>query len=888
MRNVRTALLVALVFGSLCSAVVAAPENEPSFAAIDAAVEAGKLSARDALEEKLRIAFAAQLGDVDSGPGLPAAPIKCATDLLWQAGQERESLTADAQALLSRLESLPSVSALIYDTPEGHFRVLYETAGTDAVPPDDGNMNGIPDYVEWTGEAMEQSWALLSDGYGFPSPALGINTRYEVELKDLGAVYGYTQAGSRPGGTFIVINSDFEGFYQLYPNLINEDPDGRIRGAIRVTSAHEFKHASQYAESGWTEFPQGWNELDATWTEDIVFTQVNDYYNYLLANGSPFRSPSTSLNAASYEDSTWEHFMSQRFGVELVRAYGDRRALKKATERPAVSYYEAFVAQEINWAEGWGEYTVWNYLSGTRARVGWGFEEAARYPTATVQAYPSLPQVQGSGNLPALSQAFHQYNNLGRVTKAPVVATFSSPLPMAWTVRLVLQNQTETVVLPMTIEDGQGTLESGGHRMADYDRVALLVGCGHVDPSQSTTTLYAYSFSLAEGVPVAPHPELSDTSFEMDGTTLRVGVQHDRDLSLRSLELVYRIEDRSWNRRAFELFEFGPPDRYVAEVGGAPRGARIEYYIEAVDELGLRRLEPEAGAQDPFVVHAGAFRDEFSTASSGWTVDTTDHGGDMPERGWILGTARELEASRLAGLGAPADDSSRGEDGRFYFLQGVGSISSSSVLTSPQLSDLRDARALRIRYARWFDGRGGARLVAEISADGGRSWSLLEGLGGAAARWSVVDVDPLVALAGQRVDELRLRFRVEGLSEDAEFLAAIDDVEIIAYGTDPGVVPMGVGSRVLLGAPFPNPIRGTGRTAMVRFSIPRAGPVSLKLYDLRGRLLRTILQDESRPAGDQLFVFGDALRAEGLAAGVYLLRLWAGEERATRRLVILR
>ena len=44
----------------------------------------------------------------------------------------------------------------------------------------------------------------------------------------------------------------------------NEDPEGTAIGAAKVTAAHEFKHAVQFATSAWSENGL-WPELDATW-----------------------------------------------------------------------------------------------------------------------------------------------------------------------------------------------------------------------------------------------------------------------------------------------------------------------------------------------------------------------------------------------------------------------------------------------------------------------------------------------------------------------------------------------------------------------------------------------------------------------------------------------
>jgi hypothetical protein len=78
----------------------------------------------------------------------------------------------------------------------------------------------------------------------------------------------------------------------------------------------------------------------------------------------------------------------------------------------------------------------------------------------------------------------------------------------------------------------------------------------------------------------------------------------------------------------------------------------------------------------------------------------------------------------------------------------------------------------------------------------------------------------------------------------------------------------------------PNPC---SRTAMIAYSVPGPGYVSLKLYDVTGKLVRT-LADGYRTAGE----YGSPLTANGLrlSAGIYLLKYEAGDYRATEKLVI--
>lgn len=89
-----------------------------------------------------------------------------------------------------------------------------------------------------------------------------------------------------------------------------------------------------------------------------------------------------------------------------------------------------------------------------------------------------------------------------------------------------------------------------------------------------------------------------------------------------------------------------------------------------------------------------------------------------------------------------------------------------------------------------------------------------------------------------------------------------------------------VPSAAALAAPFPNP--SEGRTT-VRFGLPEAGVVRVSVYDVHGRRV-ALLVDEARAEGWHEVAFA----GEGLASGVYLVRLETGGHVLTRRITLLR
>ena len=88
-----------------------------------------------------------------------------------------------------------------------------------------------------------------------------------------------------------------------------------------------------------------------------------------------------------------------------------------------------------------------------------------------------------------------------------------------------------------------------------------------------------------------------------------------------------------------------------------------------------------------------------------------------------------------------------------------------------------------------------------------------------------------------------------------------------------------------LHAASPNPMRD-GTT--IGFAVPRSGAVRLRVYDVAGRLVRTLI-DDSVTRGTGVTVWdGSDDQGQQVADGVYFYRLEAGARSQTRKLLLVR
>ncbi|MCB0279803.1 MAG: hypothetical protein KDD94_09890, partial [Calditrichaeota bacterium] len=345
------------------------------FDMLDKQVLQSEISHADAIYAKFRYVFGEgkkEGGDI----------VKCLTPLIRDYNYYRNTMSAEAITFIeSKLNrSKQKKLASTYISPSGRFRINYETSGPDAVSPTDENTNTIPDYVESVAEFFDYSFnAEVSIG-GYRDPILS-GEKYEVYLENLGfGFYGFTDDDGTT--TSITIHNNFIGFPP------NTDPDGNELGAAKVTVAHEFKHAIQFASDPIQWYgPEYWVELDAVWAEEFVYDEVNDYYNYLTSNSCQITNPALRLNdivnSGSYYDVIWDIYLTQTHGNQILNQFWTRRELQNGES--VLNTYSVVLQQNgSNFNKAIREYTTWNFMTGNRATPQYGYEEAEFYPASTI------------------------------------------------------------------------------------------------------------------------------------------------------------------------------------------------------------------------------------------------------------------------------------------------------------------------------------------------------------------------------------------------------------------------------------------------------------------------------------------------------------------------
>lgn len=128
-----------------------------------------------------------------------------------------------------------------------------------------------------------------------------------------------------------------------------------------------------------------------------------------------------------------------------------------------------------------------------------------------------------------------------------------------------------------------------------------------------------------------------------------------------------------------------------------------------------------------------------------------------------------------------------------------------------------------------------------------------------------------------RIDDVRIYGRALGQNE----IAALYEFGITTVVEEGGVVP-----RVIRLEPnAPNPFNPTTR---IEYALPHGARVDLSIYDLRGRLVRTLVHDEQSRGRYSVFWRGKNESGRDVASGVYFYRLDVNGEAAVRKMMLIR
>jgi hypothetical protein len=344
----------------------------------------------------------------------------------------------------------------------------------------------------------------------------------------------------------------------------------------------------------------------------------------------------------------------------------------------------------------------------------------------------------------------------------------------------------------------------------------------------------------------------------------------------------------------------GTPNGYEAYIPAQSGGTVVSYYIAAADVNGVVGRDPEGAPPEPYIFAVGVlttvFADDFET-DRGWTVEEPDDGATSGI--WERADPNATMAGTM--MIQPEDDHTEAP-GVTCFVTGNSPPGASmadndvdggkTTVLSP-VFDLSSCPNAWASYYRWYTNELGGEpetdtWAVDASSDGGSTWVRLEATRVSERRW--VRAEHNLTRFIPLTTQVRFRFVASDEGQGTIVEAALDDFRIVTYrsGTLTAVPddPPGTPRSIALEQNYPNPFNPS---TTIRFGIPAPGSrVSLNVYDVAGRLVATLVDNERISGVREVRWDGKDRRGAEVASGVYFYRLITQEKTVSRKLVVLR
>jgi hypothetical protein len=169
----------------------------------------------------------------------------------------------------------------------------------------------------------------------------------------------------------------------------------------------------------------------------------------------------------------------------------------------------------------------------------------------------------------------------------------------------------------------------------------------------------------------------------------------------------------------------------------------------------------------------------------------------------------------------------------------------------------------------------------EVSSDNGNTWQNVATYNGTLTTWTKqsFDISSKVNLSGN----FRIRFRLTSDGNTQSTGWYVDDIKITNYQgqiTGIGNLNNQIPEKYSLEQNYPNPFNPSTN---INFALPKQGFVKLVVYDITGRVVNTLL-NEDKKAGTYSILFN----AENLASGVYYYKIESGDFQSTRKMLLIK
>ncbi len=330
---------------------------------------------------------------------------------------------------------------------------------------------------------------------------------------------------------------------------------------------------------------------------------------------------------------------------------------------------------------------------------------------------------------------------------------------------------------------------------------------------------------------------------------------------------------------------------YRAEIPGQPLNTQVQYWIEATDAAGNLSLDPAEGSYDFWILEfATVFADDMET-DRGWTVGGPD---DTATYGiWV----REDPIGVWNGMieVQPEDDATlfgtlcwitgNNEDG----TQGTDDVDDGQTTLNSPIFDLSETSNVTVSYRRWYTNDTGNNPNEDywvVEVNDGNGWVQLESINISDRHWTLQSF-----LLSDYIDmtaTVQMRFIASDNGGASLVEAGVDNfllqgflAPIVGVATEQ-IIP----TRLALNSNVPNPFNPATR---ISFDLPNSQAISLRVFDINGRLVRTLVSQQLLPAGvhDRIWNGRDD-QANPVASGIYFCVLDTPSRRLSGKMTLMK
>ncbi len=432
----------------------------------------------------------------------------------------------------------------------------------------------------------------------------------------------------------------------------------------------------------------------------------------------------------------------------------------------------------------------------------------------------------------------------------------------------------------------------------DDDDANLLNGTPHYSEICEGAT--NHGFPCPDTVPVyVAHTPLADTQDTQNPyPVVATIIAYDGALEPDSLRVYYRSNLGAFGSSL--MTATGNPDEFAGSIPAQPLGTLVQYYIAAANDLGERVTNPDGAPTvllSFFVGTPGVAAVADMETDPGWTVGPNTATGGIWERADPVQVIVYVQGN--PNFAQPPDDHTPDpgvlcwitENGVPGQLGGATDVDNGYTTLATATYNLAGEPFARLSFYLFYTNHLGGNpgedaFDVDVSTNGGSTWvNMISRLGHTNNDWEKVQLD--ITNYVPLTSTMKFRFVARDLGGASLVEAAIDDFLIEVLPQTQGVAQEAGASplRYAIAQNRPNPFNPSTE---IRFTAAAEAPVSLRVYDVEGRVVRTLV-DGVMPAGEHVAVW-DGRDGNGAAAasGIYYYKIEAGDFMATRKMVLVK